>query len=282
LGQDTSPEDIIKKSQENLQKFEEKESSTSVQPSSPKIVQPSVSTAPIADFTNSNFVTLFAKPDGYPGATVDIAGKISGFPGSGLLQMFIGGDSGKDTIVVYDETFVFVADDCVKVTGTVGDQFEGTNMFTATRIVSSISAKTIDKVDCIQAINPAQKTVVVEKTQTKGGIKVVFHKVEFSDTNTRAYLTVDNVNQKASIAFYDFNAKALQGKKQYSTTYSYDVDYPAIKSDIPPGIEENGIVLFEPLDYKSQTSARFQFEGTRQDTYDTFNFVFAVTIPMTS
>ena len=50
------------------------------------------------------------------------------------------------------------------------------------------------------------------------------------------YLTIENVNQKASIGFYDFNAKALQGKKQYSKTYSYDVTYPEIKSDIPPGI----------------------------------------------
>ena len=123
------------------------------------------------------------------------------------------------------------------------------------------------------------KTVSVEKTQIKGGIKVVFHKVEFSDKNTRVYLTVENSNQKASIGFYDFNAKALQGKKQYSTTYSYDVEYPQIKSDIPPRIEENGVVLFDPLDYKNQRSARFQFEATRLDNYANFNFVFLVGIP---
>jgi hypothetical protein len=77
------------------------------------------------------------------------------------------------------------------------------------------------------------------------------------------------LNQKASIGFYDFNSIALQGKKQYSTTYSYDVDYPKIKSDIPSGIEENGVVLFDPLDYKTQRSAKFQFEATRSDTYAT-------------
>lgn len=175
---------------------------------------------------------------------------------------------------------MFVEDDCVKVTGIVEEEFAGTNMFSAIRIVPSISARTIDKVDCTQAINPAVKTVVLEKPQIKGGIKVVFHKVEFSDKNTRVYLTVENLNQKASIGFYDFNAKALQGKKQYATTYSYDVEYPQIKSDIPPRIEENGVVLFDPLDYKTQRNANFQFEATRQDTYDTFNFVFLVGIPM--
>jgi hypothetical protein len=32
----------------------------------------------------------------------------------------------------------------------------------------------------------------------------------------------------------------------------YDVDYPQIKSDIPSGIEENGVILFDPLNYKTQ------------------------------
>jgi hypothetical protein len=124
------------------------------------------------------------------------------------------------------------------------------------------------------------KTVSLEKTQIKGGIQVVLHKVEFSDKNTRVYLPVENLNQKASIGFYDFNSIALQGKKQFSTTYSYDVDYPKIKSDIPSGIEENGVVLFDPLDYKTQRSAKFQFEATRLDTYANFNFIFLVGIPM--
>ena len=92
---------------------------------------------------------------------------------------------------------MFVQDDCVKVTGIVEEEFVEINAFSATRTVPSISARTIDKVDCTQTINPAVKTVSLEKTQIKGGIKVVFHKVEFSDKNTRVYLTVENLNKKA-------------------------------------------------------------------------------------
>ena len=279
-AQENPAADIIKKSQENLQKFEDK-STTTVQPSSNQKPVPTVSAIakPKADFVNSNFATLFASPDAYKDSTINVTGKVANFPEVGLLQMYIDGAVLNDAVVRYNASFVFVADDCVRVTGIVEDQFYGTNAFSATRIVPSISSRTIDKIDCSQAINPALKTVVLEKTQIKGGIKVVFHKVEFSDKNTRVYLTVENVNQKASIGFYDFNAKAFQGKKQYSTTYSYDVTYPQIKADIPPGIEENGVVLFDPLDYKIQRSAKFQFEATRQDTYDTFNFLFLVSIP---
>ena len=194
--------------------------------------------------------------------------------------MCVDGAVSQDAVVHYNDSFVFVQDDCVKVTGIVEEEFVGINAFSATRTVPSISARAIDKIDCTQAINPAVKTVSLEKTQIKGGIKVVFHKVEFSDMNTRVYLTIENLNKKAGIGFYDFNSKALQGKRQYSTTYSFDVDYPKIKSDIPSGIEENGVVLFDPLDYKTQRSAKFQFEGTRLDTYANFIFVFLVGIKM--
>lgn len=277
------PAGIIKKSQENLKKFENRTLNAPSQPSqesTPKLpVSVSQSPKPTADFTNSNFNLLFSKPNGYLGATVDLTGKVSNFPEVGLLQMYVGGAVSHDAVVHYNDSFVFVQDDCVKVTGIVEEEFVGINAFSATRTVPSISARTIDKVDCSQAINPSLKTVSLEKTQIKGGIKVVFHKVEFSDKNTRVYLTVENLNKKAGIGFYDFNSKALQGKRQYSTTYSYDVDYPKIKSDIPSGIEENGVILFDPLDFKTQTSARFQFEATRLDSYDNFNFVFLVAIP---
>jgi hypothetical protein len=241
---------------------------------------PSVSSTPKfkVDFVNSNFAILFANPDNYLGSTIDVTGKVANFPEVGLLQMYIEGDVRHDAVVHYNASYVFVEDDCVKVTGIVEEQFYGTNAFSATRVVPSISARTIDKIDCNQAINPAVKTVVLEKSQIKGGIKVVFHKVEFSDKNTRVYLTVENLNPKVGITFYDSDAKAIQGNRQYATAYSFDVDYPSIKSDIPQGIREDGVVLFDPLNYKMPT-ANFQFKGTRSDTYTTYDFIFPIAIP---
>jgi hypothetical protein len=84
---------------------------------------------------------------------------VSNFPEVGLLQMYVGGAVSHDAVVHYNDSFVFVQDDCVKVTGIVEEEFVGINMFSATRIVPSISARTIDKIDCTQAINPAVKTV---------------------------------------------------------------------------------------------------------------------------
>jgi hypothetical protein len=231
-------------------------------------------------FTFSNLPLLIANPGGYKGSTITVSGKIFNFPTTGELQMHAGGDSDKNLVVYYDDSVnSFVSDDCIKLSGTVEEPFEGTNAFSAALVSAAVTAQSIQKVDCAQAINPAEKTVTLETTQMKAGIKFTVHKVEFSEKNTRVFMTIENLNGKASISFYGFEAKATQGKKQFDTTYSYDVEYPQIKSDILPGIIVSGVMLFEPLDYKTQTSAKFQFQAARQDTYSTFPFIFNVKIP---
>lgn len=100
--------------------------------------------------------------------------------------------------------------------------------------------------------------------------------MEFSNENTRVYLTVENTDPTEEVNFYTFNSKAIQGRTQFGTTYSFDVDYPEIDSDIPPGIQENGVVIFEPLN-PSASQTEFRFEANKGFTEDS-EFVFNVGI----
>ncbi len=133
-------------------------------------------------------------------------------------------------------------------------------MFGARLSAAAINAESIKKIDCSESIEPARKVVNINQTQEKNNIKLTLHKVEFSDKNTRAYTTVENTNTSEYITFDDYNSRAIQGKTQFMTTNSYDVGYPKNVSTIPAGIEENGVVLFEPLD-PAQDKAQFRFEG---------------------
>jgi hypothetical protein len=135
-----------------------------------------------------------------------------------------------------------------------------------------INADSIIRIECTQVISPGQKLITMEETQTKSGIKVTLHKIEFSDKNTRVYLTVDDDNN-TEISFYDFNSKAIQGNRQFETTTDYDVDYPEIESDIPAGIAEDGVILFEPLEYKNNNLI-LQFEASKN--YEDVKFIFNV------
>jgi hypothetical protein len=81
--------------------------------------------------------------------------------------------------------------------------------------------------------------------------------------NTRAYLTVENLNKTSDndLNFRDSESIAIQGKTQIGTTTgSINVNYKNIKTTIPSGIEENGVVLFEPLNYTSPTT-EFRFKA---------------------
>lgn len=98
--------------------------------------------------------------------------------------------------------------------------------------------------------------------------------MEFSDENTRLYLTVENTDPTEEVNFYTFNSKAIQGRTQFGTTYSFDVNYPEIDSDIPPGIQESGVIIFEPLDH-SAGQTEFRFEANKGFTEDS-EFVFDV------
>ncbi len=228
--------------------------------------------------TDSDGLVYYLNPSNYIDKKVNFTGKILTLfpPSSGTLglQMYQAGDTSRNTIVVYSTPIQFSKDDCVRVTGISQPVTKYENMFGATLSATAINANSIDKIDCSESIEPSIKTVNVEQTQEINSIIITLHKVEFSDKNTRAYLTVENIGTTEDITFNDFNSRAIQGKTQFITTNSYDVNYPRIESTIPPGIEENGVVLYEPLD-PAQDKAQFRFEASKgiEDIKFTFDVI---------
>jgi hypothetical protein len=228
--------------------------------------------------TDSEAPKYYSNPNGYVISLVDFKGKVLTFPESDIggvyvLQMYQGGDRDRNTIVVYTSPIQLLKDDCVRVVGTAQQDTLYKNMFGATRTAATIHADSVTKIDCYEDNNPAKNVVMVEKIQKYGGITVTLHKVEFSDKNTRVYLTLGNSDPSKDVTFYDSNAKAVQGHTQFQTIYSFEPTYPKIESTIPPGISDNGVVLFEPLD-KSQCGAKFIFHAQKGD--DDIKFTFDV------
>jgi hypothetical protein len=126
--------------------------------------------------------------------------------------------SGRISWYIYRSVIPFIH----RVAGTMG---EYSNKFGATLTAAIINANSVEKIDCINAINPAKKTVFVKEIQVKGGISLFLDKIEFSDKNTRAYLNISsNSNNYDEVHFYDSQSKAVQGNRQFGTTDSFGVD----------------------------------------------------------
>jgi hypothetical protein len=248
---------------------------------STSVIMRQITFAKIQFFTDSNFDTLYADPNAYVNSQVNITAKVFNLPssdvgGKKVLQVYQGGNSDTNVVVGYNYTGVrFDTQDCVRIVGTTGDTISYRTLFGGNLTALPIKAQSIEKIDCMFVYEPPKKTIIVEKTQEQQGIRMTLHKVEFSDKNTRAYLTVENLNKTGSkdLNFRDSDSIAIQGKTQFATTTgSFDVKYKNIKTTIPPGIEENGVVLFEPLNYTYPT-AEFRFKaGVGYGNDQTFKF----------
>jgi hypothetical protein len=230
--------------------------------------------------TDADAPRYYSNPNGFVNNLVDFKGKVFTFPESGIdgvyaLQMYQGGDRDRNTIVFYASPIQLSIDDCVRVIGASQQETSYKNMFGASRSASTINADSVAKIDCSGAINPSENVVVVEKTQKYGGMQVTLHKVEFSEKNTRVYLTVGNNDPSEDVTFYDSNAKAIQGNTQFATIYSFEPTYPKIEPAIPPGAAGNGVVLFEPLD-STLCGAQFVFVARKgiNDIKFTFDVAF--------
>jgi hypothetical protein len=237
--------------------------------------------AKVQSFTDSNFDTLYANPGAYANSQANITAKVFSLPSSDVgskkvLQVYQGGNSDTNVLVGYNYTGVrFDTQHCVRIVGITGDTVSYRTLFGGNLTALPIKAQSVKKIDCMFVYEPPKKTVIVEKTQEQQGIRMTLHKVEFSDKNTRAYLTIENLNKTGSedLNFRDSDSIAIQGKTQFGTTTgSSDVKYKNIKTTIPPGIEENGVVLFEPLNYTYPT-AEFRFKaGVGYGNDQTFKF----------
>jgi tetratricopeptide (TPR) repeat protein len=211
---------------------------------------------------------------------VNFTGQILTIPppdGSGkfLLQMYQGGDDNRNMIVSSLSPIQFVENECIRVIGISQPIIEYQNAFGAKLTSASIIADSIQKVDCAQFLEPAVKIINVGQTMESDGAIMSLDKIEFSDSNTRAYLTVENIDSSEDLVFNEYNSRAIQGKTQYLVINNYDTNYPKIASVIPSGVEEKGVVLFEPLDL-AQDTAQFTFDTTQG--FDNIRFDFEIVL----
>jgi hypothetical protein len=231
-------------------------------------------------FTDSNVATLYASPNFYKGALVDITGKVFLAPdrdGSRTgFQMWQAGktDFDRNTLVYSDrhDLTTYASGDCVRVVGKNIGTLSGENAFGATLNLPAIEASDVSMADCETVVYPPIKEIASGESKFSNGITVTLDKVVFAEEHTRVYLTIAN-GQAEKIYFMSTSAKAFQGNKQFETAYAFDADFPDIEYEIYPAIEETGVIIFEPLSPETP-GARFHFEimaGTFLNDYS-FDF----------
>lgn len=229
--------------------------------------------------SKSGFTTnaFLEKPQ--KGSCVRVAGKVfrtESADGKTVWQVFTDPENSQgNVIVVIQGSSTIKNDDYVEATGVVKGEFEGENAFGATLKLPVILAGKAQKVDRSTALGDSKTVAQIDQTQDQQGVQITLEKVEYTDTETRAYVKIKNSsNQK--INFYSFNAKFVQNGSQVKEKPVYDDKESAIPSDIVANTEESGIVYFEVA--KSNQAASLTLEAVTTSDYSQLLFTFDIPV----
>ena len=203
--------------------------------------------------TDAEFDQMMTAPAKFKGRAVEFYAQVFVEPekdedGTYLQAYADPNNYGKNVIIgLNDPSFAVKSEDYIHVEGVVKDEFKGENMMGGTVLAPAIMADSIEVVDYVTAVSPAIKTVEVNEIQDQNGYKITLEKVEFAETETRAYVSIEN-GTKANASFYTFNTKIVQGSKQFEQETNFNANYEEPQSDLLPGVKTEGIISFGAID----------------------------------
>jgi len=132
------------------------------------------------------------------------------------------------------------------------------NDFDTVIITPILQSTSIKKITYMEAMRPTLKTVELNNAlREQYGYSISVNKVEFSEYETRVYITVKN-NGKADFIVYEDLAAIVQNGKQYDTQYNRDADYEEIAYEIIVGASSSGVITFPAIE---QSDFQFIIEG---------------------
>lgn len=201
---------------------------------------------------NEEIAKLYKSPDEYVGHCFEIVGRVFNVIGytDGQLSFQVNQDienNDNNTIVYYDENIEISENDYVRIVGLAQGSQEFENALGGTISAVAIYASEVEVLDYKDAVMPTLKEVNVNQTVDQYGYKVTIEKVEFSEKETRVYVSVKNEGS-STFSIFSFNALAIQNGRQYEQEDNWNADYPVIQSDLRPGTMTEGVLVFNGLE----------------------------------
>jgi hypothetical protein len=116
----------------------------------------------------------------------------------------------------------------------------------------------LEKLDKVKRVYAPKRIITIRQSKiVPKAIKVTLRKMHLLDDYTRLFLTIENISEEIEGRFIRSELRLFQGKRQFECLYMDDPSFRNIKSTIPAGIEEDGVLLFEPLG-ESRDPVRFR------------------------
>lgn len=168
------------------------------------------------------------------------------------IQVWIDPDTCEQNLMIYYNTNVDVKQgDYITCSGYIDSVTEYKNAYDAKLFAPLVISSDLKKSTYMDVMAPATETIVLENIkQEKYGYSVLFEKIEFSEKETRVYVTAKNAG-KETLYFDADGAVILQDSKQYNAKSNYEANYDEIPYEIVKGATSSGVIVFPKISTKN-------------------------------
>lgn len=193
---------------------------------------------------------VYTNADKYKGYHINIKGKVFQVIGDNGtnkgIQVWLDPETCEQNLMIYYSTDVDVKQgDFISCSGYIDSVTKYKNAYDAELYVPLIFSTDLKKATYIDVMAPTTETITLNELKKEShGYAIAIDKVEFSEKETRVYVSVTN-NGKATM--YIGNSVIIQAGKQYKSTTNYEADYEEIPYEILKGASSSGIIVFPAI-----------------------------------
>lgn len=209
---------------------------------------------------DSQIQQLFTDPDQFKGKYAKLSGVLlanpeTGSDGSMALQVFYDAKNYDQNFIVYTNNAdsSLKSGDYVKVDGKVHGKFNGENAFGGNISAPAIENASVTKSTYMDVVAPTTATIEPNVSSEQHDITVSVDKVEYSDVETRVYMTIKN-DSSESVSADVYGIKLIMDGQQVAqdsnSTSSIDGNYAELNYDIIAGASSSGILVFPTIEQK--------------------------------
>lgn len=193
---------------------------------------------------------VYKNAEKYKGYHINIKGKVFQVMGdngtSKGIQVWLDPETCEQNLMIYYNTDVDVKQgDYISCSGYIDSVTKYKNAYDAELYAPLVYSTNLQKSTYMDVMAPTTETITPDDLKKESsGYTVMVQKVEFSEKETRVYVSVAN---KGKATLYVGDSVIIQDGKQYKATANYEANYDEIPYEIVKGASNAGVLVFPAI-----------------------------------
>ncbi len=165
----------------------------------------------------------------------------------------------------------------IRATGYIYGHIDYTNIHGEDVSSQSIIAAEVFEVFPMDTASPILKTIDVDKEITQNAHKVKVDKVEFTENQTRVYITATN-DTNDIVSLFTSTSVIIQGTREYESLLIYDYDSSELQLELTKGSSVSGTLFYPGINTETDFSFVIEVFYENYDDVDIDEYTFDIKV----